>query len=357
MTLLDPTLPKDTPRAEGPHALARFAWGVLAFNLVVIVWGAFVRATGSGAGCGRHWPLCNGEVVPRPKSIATVIEMTHRLTSGLAMILVFALAFLIFRRTSRGDRVRRAAVLSSVFMLGEALLGAGLVLFELVAHDASLKRALSMVLHLGNTFLLLAALTTTAWLLARPRWENVYGARDGAAPLPRLVRGLIVLSLGMVLFLAASGAIAALGDTLFPARTLRDGLLQDVSPAAHLFTRLRLLHPFIALATGAAVLGTAAMARAFAPSPLVRRFAWLLTTLFVVQFCAGLLNVTLLAPVWLQLVHLLLADVTWMALVLLAWEGIYAPSMSRNGPGPMSEVPPSMSKVEPVTYAPAGETR
>src|SRR5215467_12703113 len=74
-----------------PGRVSAFAWGVLAYNVAVIAWGAFVRASGSGAGCGRHWPLCNGEVVPRPTSVATVIEATHRATSGLALVGVVGL--------------------------------------------------------------------------------------------------------------------------------------------------------------------------------------------------------------------------------------------------------------------------
>jgi heme A synthase len=245
-------------------------------------------------------------------------------------------------------------------MLGEALLGAGLVLFELVAHDASMKRAFSMVLHLGNTFLLLASLSLTAWWLSRADEEP---AAPSSRPEPRTIpdtvmRAALAATLAGVLVLASSGAIAALGDTLFPARSLREGLAQDLSPVAHVFVRLRMLHPMIALATGVLVLGTTGFVRMVRPVPRVRSLSRIATLLFVVQFVAGIVNVTLLAPVAMQLVHLLLADATWIALVLMAWEAAQAPSiMSRNGPAPISEVPPSTSKVDPVTYAAAGETR
>lgn len=336
--------------------LARFAWGVLAYNLLVIAWGAFVRATGSGAGCGKHWPLCNGEVVPTPKSVATIIEASHRLTSGIALVLVMVLAVQCVRKLPKGDRARRGAVLSGVFMIGEALIGAGLVLFELVAHDTSMKRALSMVLHLGNTFFLLASLSLTAWWLARPEAAPAEAAARGKGD--RVLRAALAVSLGGVLLLASSGAIAALGDTLFPARSLREGLAQDLSPMAHAFVKLRMLHPMIALATGVVVLATAGLVRMLRPEPRVVSLSRLATLLFVVQFVAGLINVTLLAPVAMQLVHLLLADAVWIALVLMAWEAVQAPSiMSRKGPAPSSDMPPSTSNVDPVTYAPAGETR
>ena len=89
--------------------LARFAWGVLAINIVVILWGAFVRASGSGAGCGSHWPLCNGEVVPVAVQVQTVIEFTHRVTSGTAFLLVIGLLVWARRAFPVGHQVRAAA--------------------------------------------------------------------------------------------------------------------------------------------------------------------------------------------------------------------------------------------------------
>lgn len=347
----------DTPlalRSPRPRrSLAIFAWGVLAYNLLVIAWGAYVRASGSGAGCGRHWPLCNGEVVPHAKSLATIIEASHRATSGIAVLAVVALTVWTFRVLPRGHRARRASVLASAFIFAEALIGAGLVLFELVAHDASMKRGLSMILHLDNTFLLLGALTVTAWTITNeesaPDRERVESAPSG------FLRASVVVSLASVLFLGSSGAIAALGDTLFPAASLSEGFAQDLSPLAHVFLRLRMFHPFIALATGALVFVTSTVVRLSKPEPRVRTLSRVVTVVFVTQFAIGLLNVTLLAPIGIQIVHLLMADATWIALVLMAWEAIYAiapaqsPIMSRNGPAPISDVPPSTSNVDPVT--------
>ncbi|MDB4934845.1 MAG: Heme synthase, cytochrome oxidase biosis protein Cox15-CtaA [Labilithrix sp.] len=349
------TVPAIDTSVRPVRRLARFAWAVLAYNLLVIAWGALVRASGSGAGCGRHWPLCNGEVVPTPKSIATLIEAGHRATSGLALIAVVALMVWTLRALPRGHRARRASVVSTVFIFGEALIGAGLVLFELVAHDASMKRGLSMILHLGNTFLLLGALTITAWTIGHDD-TAIAGSepRRARVPVATVIRFVVGLSLLAILFLGSSGAIAALGDTLFPAASLREGMAQDFSPLAHVFLRLRVLHPFIALGTGALVFVTASIVRATSNAPRVRMLARLVTIVFATQFSVGLLNMTLLAPVAMQIVHLLLADATWIALVLMGWEALYAspaqsPIMSRNGPAPMSDVPPSTSSVDPVT--------
>jgi heme A synthase len=209
-----------------------------------------------------------------------------------------------------------------------------------------MKRGLSMILHLGNTFFLLGALSLTAWWLTFPVTTTRRLGRGD-----RILRGFLVASLGGIIVLASSGAIAALGDTLFPARSLSDGMAQEVSPMAHAFVRLRLLHPAIALMAGVFALCLAGVVRVIRPEPRTRLLSRLVTVFFVTQFAIGMLNVALLAPVPVQLVHLLMADLTWIALVLMSWEAVYrVPSiMSRKGPAPINEVPPSTSNVEPVT--------
>jgi heme A synthase len=297
----------------------RLAWAALAYNLGVVAWGAFVRATGSGAGCGAHWPLCNGEVVPRSPSAETLIELSHRLTSGLDGLLVLALVVVAFRWFPRRHPVRTAVVLAFVFLLIEGAIGAGLVLFEMVAGNESIARAWWMAAHLVNTFLLLGTLTWTA-LWARPegaaarpgrRFPLVFAARDPAA-------WLLGGAFAAMLVLGASGGVAALGDTLFPAASFGEGLAADLSPGAHLLVRLRVLHPMLALGVGVYVLAAAMAVAARRPGEAVRRPAQLLAGLFVAQLAVGLVNLALAAPVWLQLVHLLMADAVWIALVALA---------------------------------------
>ena len=317
------------------NRFARFSWSVLAINVAVIVWGAFVRASGSGAGCGSHWPLCNGEVMPRAPKIATVIELTHRVTSGFALVLVFAMAVWAWRAFPKGSPVRASATWSAAFMAGEAAIGAGLVLFELVAHDASVKRALSMSLHLTNTFFLLAALVLTAW------WASD-GSSAATRPGLRLraqgaVPWLLALPVLGLLVVGTSGAVAALGDTLWPARSLADGLSQDFTVGAHLFLRLRILHPFLAGGTAAALVVVAAVVRTLRPDARVRRASYAVTLLLLAQIGVGLLNLALLAPVWMQLVHLLLADFVWLALVLLAATALANDAASQSASSSSSE--------------------
>ncbi|HEX6288865.1 MAG TPA: COX15/CtaA family protein [Herpetosiphonaceae bacterium] len=290
--------------------LATYAWTVLAYNLAIILWGAYVRASGSGAGCGSHWPLCNGEIIPRNPQIETLIEFTHRLSSGLALIMVLALLIWAFRASPLGHPVRLGAFLSTFFIITEALVGAGLVLFMLVADNASMARALFMAVHLLNTFLLLGALTLTAWWASGGQAIRLRGQGTVALLLGAGIVGMLVLGV--------SGAITALGDTLFPASSLAEGLRQDFSPTAHLLLRLRVLHPTIAVGLGMYLLFAASCVSVLRPNVQTRRFARMIVALFVAQLAAGLVNVLLLAPIWMQLVHLLLADLVWIALILLA---------------------------------------
>jgi signal transduction histidine kinase len=299
---------------------AGFCWATLAFNVLVVLWGAFVRATGSGAGCGSHWPRCNGVVVPRVEETATLIEFAHRLSSGVALLLVVVMWVWARRARPRGHPARGGALASLALILVEAALGAGLVLFGLVADNASPARAAAMSAHLVNTFLLLGALTLTAW------WAS------GGAPL-RLhrrdpVAGLLLGGAAGVLLVGVSGAIAALGDTLFPATSFAEGVRQELEPGAHLLLRLRVLHPLIAVGVGVYLCVAAGTIASLRPSPTTRRLARTLVVLFVVQVAGGIANVLLLAPVWMQLVHLLLADAVWLCLVLLGAAALAKPVQS-----------------------------
>jgi heme A synthase len=293
------------------NRFAIYGWTVTAFNLLVIVWGAYVRASGSGDGCGSHWPLCNGTAVPQAPELKTLIELGHRLMSGVALLLVVGLVVQAFRLFPKRHRVRTASLLSLFFIVVEALIGAGLVLFGLVAKDDSTARAIVLAIHLTNTFLLLASLSLTAWWASGGKPVRT-GSAHGST------KWLFTAALAGTLVIGVSGAIAALGDTLFPSETLAEGLEQDLSTTAHVLIRLRLLHPVIALAVGALVFFTASTAARARPELAVKRLSSITLLLLITQLVAGMTNVALLAPTWLQLLHLLLADLLWLALVLLA---------------------------------------
>jgi heme a synthase len=292
---------------------SRFTWFVLAYQLAVVAWGALVRATGSGAGCGAHWPLCNGVVLPRAPQTATLIELAHRVTSGLALVLVLAVFAWARRALPRGHAARHAAAASLAFIVLEALLGAALVLFGWVAKDESASRAWVMSLHLVNTFLLLGALALAAGWSGDTQEDEVTGP-PGVLPL------WVGAALVAMLLAGVSGSVAALGDTLFPATSFAEGLRQELHPGARVLLKLRLVHPFAALAAGALVAAVAVLAPRLRPAPHVRQAGTALLVVVLLQVVAGAVNVLLLAPVWLQLVHLALADLAWIGLVVVgAW--------------------------------------
>jgi heme A synthase len=293
------------PPSPAHARFAAYAWAVLVYNVLVVLWGDYVRATGSGAGCGNRWPLCNGAATPHSPAAATLIEFTHRASSALDLAVVALLAVWAFRVFPRRHPARLGAALSAVFLLTEALIGAALVLLQHVAANASANRAYSLSTHLVNTLSLLACLTLTAW------WAN---GRETGRPRGREA-GLAAASLAAFIVLGVTGAIAALGDTLFPVRSLAQGFAQDASPAANVFLRLRMWHPAFAACVGLwlGIYGVSCVGR--------RRDAQLaagfMMTLVGVQMAAGMVNLLLLAPVWMQLVHLLLGDLLWISLVLL----------------------------------------
>jgi heme a synthase len=298
----------------GRVSLARFAWFVVAYNIAVIVWGAYVRATGSGAGCGRHWPLCNGEFLPATPQTQTVIEFTHRVTSGLSLVLVAILLIWCWRSTAKGDWPRYSAVAAAVLLFNEAFLGALLVLLDHVGRlDRSATHVLFLCLHFGNTLLLLVALALTA------KWLSNRDGRFGVVPRPyqTIAMGLSLVS---VMLIGMTGSLASFGDTLFPADSLRHAVGQDFSSSSHILLRLRVLHPIAAVIGSIYVLW---VLWKFWGKP--DRSAWtlVLAVTLTAQIALGALNVILLAPIWLQMTHLLAAELVWILLVLASAELLF----------------------------------
>ncbi len=302
-------VPVDVQSLPSP-ALRRFAWSVLAYFIAVILWGTLVRATGSGAGCGNHWPLCNGTMMQHSPSVETLIEFTHRLTSGLSFFSVVGLLVWTFRATVRGHLARAWAVASVAFTLVEAILGALLVKLGLTAQSQSPLRPAYLALHLTNTLLLLAALTLTAHMLSRRR-GYLRGSIRMVAPVGAIASVLVVLIVGV------TGSLAALGDTLFPASSLGQALAQDFAAGSGWLVRWRWTHPTVAFVSSIFLIWLLVRAAQRSAYWDNRGLSALVLLLLAAQYVLGVLDVFLLAPLWLQVAHLLGADVLWVALVVL----------------------------------------
>jgi len=290
--------------------LRRYAWFVVGWNIAVILWGAVVRATGSGAGCGNHWPLCNGEIIPTSPQIATLIEFTHRAMTGGAMITIFGLLFWTFRATQARHLARFTAVASTVLLLNEAFLGALLVKLGYVVHDQSMGRFIVLPIHLANTLLLLAALALTAHFLAREA-----GFMDGSVEYRYL--GMSLIAVAATIAVGVTGSLAALGDTLFPSATFAQALAQDWSRSSPWILRLRWMHPAASVLAAVFILGVVWVSGA-RQNATNRKLANLVLGLMLSQFGLGVFDVLLRAPNWMQIAHLLGADLFWTALVVLA---------------------------------------
>ena len=298
------------------RALAGYAWGVVGYNILVILWGAVVRATGSGAGCGDNWPLCNGDFVPHHPRLATIIEFAHRSMTGVATALVVGLLVWTLYATKRGDRARGAAVASMFFLVTEALLGAVLVLGGYVQNNISTARVVMQSIHFTNTLLLLASLALTAWWLGD-------GSRSSSTQTEQRPVGAAWLAALATIVMGATGSLAALADTLFPSPSLRAAFASDFAVGSPLLIRMRWMHPAAALIGACCVLWLVARMRS--------RLSHVVAALLALQFVLGIGDVLLLAPTWMQVVHLLGADLYWVALVCLVAEALWEhPGIARK---------------------------
>ncbi|ADV82164.1 COX15/CtaA family protein [Terriglobus saanensis] len=285
--------------------LARFAWGVLGWNVLVASWGAIVRSTGSGAGCGNHWPLCNGDVIPVSPNIHTMIEFAHRMMTGVAAFAMVALVVLVLRNLPKPHPARKAVVFAAILLVVEAILGALLVKLGYVTGNRSVARVVFLGVHFANTFLLLASLTLAAWLVS-------------GNPAPRL-RAMHWLTLASTLVVGVSGSLAALGDTLFPATSLRAAFAQDFAADAPMLLRLRSVHPLSVLVATAALIWLTTKARELS-SPRVKKLIGATLALLAFQIFLGIADLALLAPWWMQVLHLLGADLYWSSLLMLVFD-------------------------------------
>ncbi|MEO1289929.1 MAG: COX15/CtaA family protein [Chloroflexota bacterium] len=301
---------------------AKYSWFVAGYTILVILWGAVVRITGSGAGCGNHWPDCNGQVLHRPESIETMIELSHRLTSALAGFFVLIMLIWAFRAVFKHNQkfIRQMTVMTFIFILIEGVLGAALVRFELVADNSSVARAVVIGLHLVNTLILLGFNTLAAWGATKKEQIRFTGiSRHG---------WLMIIAIGGFLLMSAIGAVTALGNTLFPSESFIEGVRQDFDPTSHFLIQLRIWHPVSAILVsgllfyiGYQILGDDNLRE----NKTITRYVNVLFVVIMIQVVGGFLNVIFLAPDFMQLVHLLLADAMWMVIIVLTADLLVQP--------------------------------
>lgn len=297
-------------RHETYSSFAKFAWFTLAYNVVVILWGVFLRASKSGDGCGQHWLTCHGEVIPSAPELKTIIEFSHRMTTGPAFLFVLILLIWAVRRFGWSHIVAKTAAVSFFFIVTEVLVGAGLVLTGNTAETLTAARPFWAIGHLINTFILLAFLTFTAWFASGGRGEFKF-RRDPKA------MWLIVLAVVAILLVGTSGSVAALSNMLFPSETITEGISKDFSTASNILLRLRLSHPILSIMTGVYLIFLAGWLKANANEQSVTRWSNIVSILVLLQIAFGAATLLTLGPILMQLGHLLLADLLWISFVIL----------------------------------------
>lgn len=275
---------------------------LIGYCVVTILWGAFVRISGSGNGCGEHWPYCQGTLIPSDPSMKTWIEFFHRIKSGLFGILIGMQTAVAFYLYPAGHSLRKLTTAAIIITFIEALLGALLVIGGYVDADTSISRIAVMTLHLVNTLILLGTLTLI--------WE---ASRINDCTLVVPSRRYCIIAV-LFLLIAVTGAWAALASTLFPSESLQSGFVSDFSPTSHLLVRLRIFHPLTALAIGFFIIYQTMWSSVEDVGALKRRKAFL--HCFVLQLCVGATTLLSLSPTFLKLFHLLVADISWILLIL-----------------------------------------
>ncbi len=288
---------------------------VLVYNLIVIAWGAFVRISFSGDGCGSHWPLCNGELMPSFENIKTAVEFSHRVSSGLVLPLTIAMIVMAHRTFGSKRAATKWSWATLLFVCISATVGMLLVKFGWVGQNDSMGRAITLAAHLINTMLLLGALTAAIWYgSGRPKI-----AMKGMAGWLAVVGSLAVLLVGM------SGAVTSLGDTIFPRGSSLQVITEGLSPTGHFLLRLRIWHPFIAVAVSLILFFAVIVLSDICERKEVRTYGRRVIGVVALQLLVGLVNVWMKAPAAMAIVHLLLADVLWILTVRLWLSAIESP--------------------------------
>ncbi|MFN7171396.1 MAG: heme o synthase [Fimbriimonadaceae bacterium] len=319
---LTPTEPDGSHTKSSLSSYLKYVWVCLLYTILVILWGAVVRATGAGDGCGAHWPLCNGEVIPTTSEAKTWFEFGHRITSGVVLPLLIGLAIWTYRIFPKGHQARLASIIAIIFTLTEAFIGMGLVKLELTGENDSVQRAYALAMHLLNTFILLSALVMVLHFALR------------GAQIRLRNQGPLLWALGMclvgVLFLGMSGAVTALGDTLFPGRSIRESLEQALTPTNHVFIQLRIYHPLIATSIGVLLVLAVGWVGNRMQSKHLRWLGGWVIAMYAAGMLSGVVNIFLKAPVWMQVVHLALADALWIALMMFCLYALAIPKRQQE---------------------------
>jgi len=273
----------------------------LVLSVLSILAGAFVRATGSGDGCGATWPTCKGRIIPSLSDTSEIIEFSHRGISGILLIVTLYI-FVNSRKLEKGSIARRASNYLTFFVLFEALIGAVIVIFEWVGLNSSFPRIVAVPIHLVNTFGLLASYVILFKILEN-KLDSIKNLWD---------RNFIIISI-LFLLTGATGSITALADVLYPSASFIEGFLDDFDRTSEVLTRLRIFHPVVSTILSIALY--------IESKQLQKRFDINTNFLKFLIFAAvflGVANVLSNIVLFLSIFHLALADLLWITYIYVS---------------------------------------
>ena len=277
----------------------------IVLSILSILAGAFVRATGSGDGCGSTWPTCKGKIIPQLSDTSEIIEFSHRSISGILLI-VTLIIFTKSRNMSKGSIIRTTVNFLTFFVVFEAAIGAVIVLYEWVGLNSSLPRIVAVPIHLVNTFGLLACYAILYKVLLN-NFKNIKQLWD---------RRFVFIAF-LFLLSGATGSITALADVLFPSASFYEGLMEDFDRTSELLTRLRILHPMVA--TGLSVALIIESRKVQKDYKIDVKFFQILVFIAVIL---GVLNVLSNILLLLSILHLAIADLLWITYIYVSMDKI-----------------------------------
>jgi len=281
--------------------LNSYAKSGLFLSIVSILAGAFVRATGSGDGCGATWPTCKGRIIPALTDTSELIEFSHRSVSGLLLI-VTLIIFSKTRKFQKGSLVKSVTNYLTFFVIFEAVIGAVIVLFEWVGLNSSLPRIVAVPIHLVNTFGLLGCFAILNKIL-----------QDDLKEIKLIFNRNFILISSLFLLSGATGSITALADVLFPSASFIEGFLEDFDKTSEVLTRLRILHPIISSALSVVLyVYSTRINKKYGVS------VKLLKTFVIIAVLLGVFNVISNIVLPLSILHLAIADFLWISYIYVS---------------------------------------
>jgi len=273
----------------------------LFLSIVSILAGAFVRATGSGDGCGATWPTCKGRIIPALTDTSELIEFSHRSVSGLLLI-VTLIIFSKTRKLHKASLVKSVTNYLTFFVIFEAIIGAVIVLFEWVGLNSSLPRIIAVPIHLVNTFGLLGSYAILYKIL-----------EDDIQEIKSIFNKNFILISFLFLLSGATGSITALADVLFPSASFIEGFLADFDKTSEVLTRLRILHPIISTILSIVLyLYSTRINKKYGVN------VKLLKTFVIIAVSLGVLNVLSNIVLPLSILHLAIADFLWISYIYVS---------------------------------------